>query len=472
MDRKLINGIFWSAVDRFAVVFIQVVFEILLARVLLPYDYGLVGMVAIFIAVAQVFVDGGFMNALIQKKRPSELDYSTVFYTIVGISLVVYAVLFLTAPYIAGYYGIPLLKDIIRVLGLNVIFNSLALIYRTKLTISMNFKKQAKFSLISVLVSGLIGLFLAHSGYGVWALIYQLIILYGLNTVLLIFSMQWLPVLKFSKDSFNQLFGFGSKLLVAALIQSVYSNMYMVFIGKILGANKLGLYSKSSQFTLYPSSMITNMLQRVLYPYLVEYKDDNSRLFTLNKHYYTITSMFLFPVFFGLAVLAEPFVHLFLTDVWIEIVPLIRILAITYLFYPFININMYVFQIKGMSSRFLMIEILTKISGVIILIITLRYSLLIMCYGLLLQHFIQWMISSYFSDKAMKSHLFSQIRSLLPLILFSCISSLAIFQLMRFIDNSVLELLIGFLLIICSYGLFYLLFMKSNLLMLKQAIFK
>lgn len=472
MDRKLINGIFWSAVDRFAVVIIQVVFEILLARVLLPYDYGLIGMVAIFIAVAQVFVDGGFMNALIQKKNPSELDYSTVFYTIVGISLFVYVVLFLIAPYIAVYYEIPLLKDIIRVLGLNVVFNSLALIYRTKLTISMNFKKQAKLSLISVLVSGLIGLFLAHRGFGVWALICQSLILYGLNSILLIVSMHWLPALKFSKNSFKQLFGFGSKLLFAAFIQSIYSNLYLVFIGKFFGAKNLGFYSKSSQFTLYPSGMITNMLQRVIYPYLVQYKDDNNRLYTLNKQYYTIISMFLFPVFIGLSILAEPFVHLLLTDVWIEIVPLIRILAITYLFYPFININMYIFQIKGMSSKFLMIEVLTKISGVLILIITLRYNLMVMCYGLFIQHILQLFISSYFSDKAMQSHLFSQIKSLMPLILFSCISSISIYLLIQFINNSFFELIVGFVLILCSYGLFYIIFMKSSLQFLRQAMLK
>ena len=455
------KGVLWSAIDRFAVVGIQVLFEILLARLLLPSDYGLIGMVAIFMAIAQVFVDSGFMNALIQKQNRTELDFSTVFYTSLGLSLVIYLLLFIAAPSIALFYHVPELTLIVRILGLNIIINSIALVYRAKLSISMDFKVQAKLSIVSVILSGLTGVYLAFHGFGVWSLVYQSICLYSLNTLLLGLNLKWVPLLKFSKESFRALFGFGSKLLAAGLIQAIYSNLYSVLIGKVFSTKELGLYAKSSQFTLYPSSMMTNMLQRVLYPYLSQYQNDDKKLFELNKQYYTIIAMLFFPLFVGLGVLAEPFVRLLLSDTWLEAVPLIRVLSITFLFYPFINVNMFVFQIKGMSTRFLWIEILTKITGVIILLVTLKYGVLIMSIGLLVQHLIQLGITSYFSDKAMNSKLFSQIKVLFPMILISSLFATIVYLVIQFFQIPLVQLSVGILIFVILYMTYYYFFMRK-----------
>ena len=458
------KGVLWSAIDRFAVVGIQVLFEILLARLLLPSDYGLIGMVAVFMAIAQVFVDSGFMNALIQKQDRTELDFSTVFYTSLGLSLIIYLLLFIAAPSIALFYHVPELTLIVRVIGLNIIINSIALVYRAKLSISMDFKTQAKLSIISVILSGLTGIYLAYHGYGVWSLVYQSICLYALNTLLLSLNLKWVPLFQFSKESFRSLFGFGSKLLAAGLIQAIYSNLYSVLIGKVFSTKELGLYAKSSQFTLYPSSMMTNMLQRVLYPYLSQYQNDDKKLFELNKQYYTIIAMLFFPLFFGLGVLAEPFVRLLLSDTWLEAVPLIRILAFTFLFYPFINVNMFIFQIKGMSSRFLWIEVLTKISGIIILLVTLKFGVLIMSIGLLVQHLIQLLITSYFSDKAINSKLFSQIRVLYPMIIISSIFSILVFTVIQYFNIPFIQLSIGIFMLTILYMTYYYYFMKDMVL--------
>lgn len=458
----MVSGVFWSAVDRFAVVLIQVVLEILLARILMPSDYGLIGMVAVFIAVAQVFVDGGFMNALIRKTNRSDADYSTVFYTSIILSIVIYLTLFFSAPLIAKFYHTESLTAIVRVLGLNIIFNSFAIVYRAKLSVAMDFKMQAKFSVISVLISGIIGLWMAYSGYGVWSLVFQLVGLYFLNAVLLAVNLKWLPGNRFSVESFRELFGFGSKLLLAGVVNAVYSNMYQLLIGKVYNATQLGIYSKSTQFTLYPSGMMTNMFQRVLYPYLSGFQEDNNKLYALNKKYYTLIAMIFFPLFFGLAALAEPFVSLFLTDKWIEAVPVIRILAITFLFYPFINVNMYIFQIKGMSSRFLAIEILTKVTGVVILLFTLKYNLLVLCYGLLFQHILQLFITSYFSDKAINVRPFSQIRELGVLYVFSLSVFLLISKILPYFGNSFLQLIIGIVIYILIYFIFYYVFMRDE----------
>jgi len=190
LKKSLESGVFWSAVDRFAVVALQVVFEIILARLLIPADYGLIGMVAVFIAIAQVFVDSGFMNALIQKKDRTETDYSTVFYTSIGIAVLVYGVLFFCAPLIAQFYDVPELKPIVRILGLNILFNSVAIVYRAKLSVSMDFKSQARYSIIAVVISGIIGIWMATAGWGVWSLVIQMVSMYALNAVLLVFNLR------------------------------------------------------------------------------------------------------------------------------------------------------------------------------------------------------------------------------------------------------------------------------------------
>ena len=280
----------------------------------------------------------------------------------------------------------------------------------------------------------------------------------------LILNLKWKPLFKFSYESFKKLFGFGSKVLAAGLIQAIYSNLYSLIIGKVFKTKELGLYSKSSQFTLYPSSMITNMLQRVLFPYLSAYQDDNKKLFDLNKQYYTIIAMIFFPIFISLSVLAKPLVILLLSDTWIEAVPLIRVLSIAFLFYPFINVNMYIFQIKGMTSRYLMIEIATKITGIIILLVTLKYGVFVMCIGLLIQHLIQLHITSYFSDLAMESKKFSQIKVLFPLIVFSLIVSFLVLFVISKIEFPLFQLLAGGFILLFSYAGYYALTMKKTIL--------
>jgi teichuronic acid exporter len=470
LKKSLVSGVFWSAVDRFAVVALQVVFEILLARLLLPADYGLIGMVAVFIAIAQVFVDSGFMNALIQKKDRTETDYSTVFYTSIGIAVIIYAVLFFCAPLIAQFYEVPELKMIVRILGLNILFNSVAIVYRAKLSVSMDFKSQAKFSIIAVVISGIAGIWMAATGWGVWSLVIQMVSMYALNAILLIFNLKWWPVYGFSFESFRKLFGFGSRLMLAGIIQAVYSNIYQLVIGKMYKAGDLGLYTKSMQFTLYPSSMITNMLQRVMFPYLSEYQNDDAKLFELNKQYYSLIAMFFFPLFTGLAIVAEPFVRIFLTDTWLAAVPVMQILSFAFLLFPFINVNMYVFQIKGLSGKFLFIEIITKVSGVIILIITVNISLIAICWGLLAQQIIQWLITSYFADRTLHSRLFSQVRVLLPLILFSISLFFLMQNTLSLLNSSWVQLFFGIILIFLSYLLFFRFTMNASLKLVADKI--
>lgn len=464
------KGFFWSAIDRFAVVAVQILIEIVLARLLLPADYGLIGMVAVFIGIAQVFTDGGFMNALIQKQDRSEDDYGTVFITGLVTGLILYLVMYVSAPFIADFYQVDVLTLLVRILSLNIIFNSLTTVFRTRLTVEMNFKRQAVFSLLSIIISGVLGYIFAIKGAGVWSLVVQLVSFYGLNTLFLMTGTGWFPVLRFSKSSFSNLFGFGSRLLLASLVQAIYMNLYNLLIGKIFRQTELGIYQKSTQFTLYPASMLTNMIQRVMFPYLSGFQDDNEKLSELNRQYYNVVAMIFFPLFFGLSMLAEPFVRIFLTDTWIAAVPVIKILSIAFLFYPLININMYVFQIKGLSGRFLSIELLTKLSGIIILIISLKFNMVIIALGILLQMIIQLLICSFFADNVLNNKPLSQLKVLIPMFVFSVVIMLLHEYLSGFISMVWLKFVAGLLFVIASYSIYYFIFMKQVLKMLLNVI--
>lgn len=459
----LLNGVVWSAIDKFGIVAAQLILEVVLARLLLPSDYGAMGMVAIFIAIGQVFTDGGFSNALIQKKDRTEIDFSTVFFFSLLVSSLIYFLIYLASPLIAGFYELPLLEDIIKVLGLTIIANSLILIHRTKLNIALNFKVQAKFSLLAVVISGIIGLYLAWNGHGVWSLVYQSLSLSILNVVFFWARLRWVPKLIFSKRSFDELFYFGSKLLVAALLQAIYNNSYAMLIGKKLSARDLGVYTKSNQFTLMPVSMLTSVIQRVIYPFMTTTQDDDDKLFIISQSYTKLVALTVFPIFLTVAVLAKPLVNVVFTEKWDEMAPVLRILAISYMFYPIIINNMFLFQVKNKTGLFLKIEIITKITGIIILLASFKFGLEAMCVGLLIQQLLQLFITSSHSSRLLKKPAFSQLLILTPFLAFSSFTFFSGLLILYFIDNYYLQLLFGFGGISLGYFIYYYFFIREEL---------
>jgi teichuronic acid exporter len=461
---EFVTGILWSAIDKFGIVTVQIILEIVMARLLLPADYGVIGIVAVFLAIGQVFADGGFSNALIQKQDRSEIDFSTVFFSNMLISGIIYIGLFIGAPFIADFYNLPLLVDIIRVLCLTIIINSLVIVHRTKLSISLDFKIQAKYSLLSVVTSGAIGIFLALNGYGVWSLVYQSLLLYVFNAVLLLFHLKWVPVFVFSRKSFDGLFYFGSKILMASLIQAVYNNLYSVLIAKKFSTKELGLYTKSNQFTLFPISTLSSMMQRVAFPYLSSYQQDDGKLFALNQKFTKMNLILIVPIFFAISAMAEPLVKIVFSETWIEIIPLIRILSIAYIFYPIIVNNMFLFQIKNKPKVYLNIEIITKITGIAILLGTIKYGIVIMALGLLVQQFLQLVITSLYSNWLLQKNIFSQLRMIVPHIAISfMIFWITLFSI-NLMDTLFYKFMAGSLITVILYFVYYYFFMKKELL--------
>ena len=323
---KTVRGVAWSFVERFSVQGVTFALELIIARLVGPENFGLIAMLAIFMSVSQVFIDGGFSSALIQRQERSEADFSTVFYINIAISLVLYAALFVGAPAIARFFNQPILEPVTRVYSLNLVINSLVAVNKTKLTIAVDFKTQSKISFFSALLSGLFGVSLALMGWGVWALVWQTLVSAVLNVLISFYYVRWFPRAPFSTLSFHRLFAFGSKLLVANLISALYAKIYDLVVGKKFSSGLLGLYSRADKFNQFASSNISGILQRVSFPVLSEIQDDDARLLGAYRQYLQMSALVVFPLIMGLCGIARPLIQLLLGQEWMGCVPLMQIL--------------------------------------------------------------------------------------------------------------------------------------------------
>lgn len=443
LRQKTVSGVFWSGIERFSVQGIQFLIEIIMARLLTPSDYGVIGMLAIFLAISQSFIDSGFSNALIRKPNRTEVDYSTVFYFNIIVGTFFYFLLFFTSPLIADFYKTPILEPITKVVALNLFINSLVVVQRARLTIAINFKTQAKASLIAVLISGIIGITLAYQGFGVWSLVVQSVCNTGINMILLWIFSKWKPLKTFSYQSFKEMFSYGSKLLLSGLIDTTYKNIYTIVIGKKFAATELGYYTRADQFAQFPSSNVTGVLQRVTFPVLSSIQNDEERLRNVYRKYLRISSYVIFPLMIGLAAVASPFIRLILTDKWEGVILLLQILCIARMWYPVHAINLNLLQVKGRSDLFLKLEVLKKLVGVTILCITVPMGITMMCVGSAFSSVIALVINTYYTGKLIRVSFFMQMKDLSPTLAYSLSMGLFIYLTINFINSNLLQLIVG-----------------------------
>lgn len=419
LKNKTAKGVLWSALERFSVQGVMFIVMIVMARMLSPKDYGLVGMLTVFISVAQSLIDSGFSQALIRKQDRTEIDNSTVFYFNIVVGFIIYIILFVCAPFIADFYDEPQLVLITRAIGLSVIFNSLAVVQRALLTIAIDFRTQAKASLIAAIISGIVGVSMAYCGFGVWSIVAQQLTNLGLNTILLWIFSKWSPRLLYSWRSFRELFSFGSKLLASGLLDSLYRNIYLIVIGKFFKASDLGYYTRAQQFGDFPSSNLTGILQRVTYPVLCTIQDDDERLATVYRRFLKISAFVIFPLMTGLAAVAKPTILFFLKEQWLFTATLLQILCFSMMWYPIHAINLNLLQVKGRSDLFLKLEIWKKILGVVVLCATLPFGLIAMCFGGIASSLIALVINTYYTGKLINVGFFKQMRDLMPTLILS-----------------------------------------------------
>ncbi|KAA6342558.1 Teichuronic acid biosynthesis protein TuaB [termite gut metagenome] len=468
LKRQAVKGVAWSAVERFSVQGVQFVLSIILARLVAPSEYGLIAMLGIFLAIAQSFIDSGFSNALIQKKDRTETDYSTVFYFNIVVAGIVYGILFLCSPYVAGFYKEPQLETITKWIGLNIILSAFSIVQRAKLSIKLDFKTQTKASLLSVIVSGCIGITLAYQGFGVWALVIQALSSSLLNTLLLWIFAKWRPSLIFSWASFKILFSFGSKLLLGGLMHTIYMNLYTLVIGRQFSAVNVGYFNRSQTLAMFPSTNITEVIGRVMYPSLCSIQDEEEKLKNVFLQYLRVVSFIVFPLMIGVSVLSKPLIQVVLTDKWLSAAPLLSILCIAYMWQPIMIINWQILNVRGRSDLALKSEIVKKITAFVILFSTIPLGIKGMCWGLLIYSFVDITIILQFVKRVMAVNYWIEIKSFTSVFISSLLMGISVYLIIQLVSNPLIKLIVGGMSGIILYFGFAILFKFEEISLIKK----
>lgn len=472
MSKSATSSVFWSAVERFSVQGIQFILSIIIARLVTPYDYGLIAMMAIFIAISNSLVDSGFSIALIQRQDRTEIDFSTAFYYNVFLSIFLYGVLFFISPYIADFYNEPLLSTLLKFSGLNIIITAFSMVQKAKLTINLDFKNQAKYSFISVILSGIVGVFLAYKGSGVWALIVQSLLSNILNVIFLNFVVKWKPLLVFSNESFKKLFFFGSKLMASGLLNTIYLNLYSLVIGKFYNASDVGYYNRAYTFSQFPSVNIVSIISRAMYPIQCQHQNDKEKLKEIVMRDLRATCFIVFPLMIGLAAMSNQVIICLLTEKWTNAIIPLSILSVAYMLYPLMLIDNQIIYVCGRSDLFLKAEIIKKIVAVSFLIIAISYGLYALCLSILLYNIFDTIIIVHYENKVIKLPLFEQISKLIPILLVSLGMGIVVYVSSHFLfsNYSLISLLVPIILGIITYSLLCYLFNIDEFLTLINKI--
>jgi teichuronic acid exporter len=426
LKEKAIKGIAWSLIEKLLTQLITFGVVILLARELSPSDFGLVGMLAIFLAVADSLINSGFSSALIQKQNRSEIDYSTVFYLNMGISIFIYISLFITAPIISDFYKAPELTELSRVLFLILIINALCLVPNTILTVELKFKTKSKVNVIALVISSIFAIWGGLNGFGVWTIVLQSIIRSLSTLFLLCIFCKWLPLFVFSIDSFRKLFNFGSKLLIAGLVATIVNNLYGLLIGRYFNAQSVGYFMQGQRITTIISGTISKVLQGVTYPIMASVQEDRVRLISIYKRVIGMTVFITFPTMIGLALIAESFVILLLTEKWLQTVPIIQWLCLATMFMPISALNMNILIATGRSDLFLKVDLSKLPINLILLFITVPFGIEVVAMGQVVSRMLAFFINTYYPGKLYGYGPVEQLKDMLPILVSTTIMALVL----------------------------------------------
>jgi teichuronic acid exporter len=428
LKEKTVNGLLWSFIDSFANQGVQFIIGIVLARLLSPREFGLIGMLTIFIAISQSFIDSGFANALIRKKDCTQADFSTVFFFNLLIGLFFYIVLFFSAPGISIFFKEPQLKGLLQVLGLGLIINSFTVIQQTILVKRIDFKLQTRISIISAIASGIIGIGMAYLGYGVWSLVFRTLTGFFFTSFLLWLWNNWKPTFVFSTQSFHELFRFGSKLLASGLIETAYKNINYFIIGKYFSAQELGMYTRADQFKSIPSQNITTTIGRVTYPVLASIQNDMPRLKSSYQKLIRSTMFISFFIMLGMAAVAKPMILTLIGQKWLPAVAYLQLLCFVGMTYPLHALNLNMLNVQGRSDLFLKLEIIKKILAVPIIILAIFCGIKIMICGMIVNSIIAYYLNGYWSGKMIGYSVKKQLSDIAPSFLLALIVNGIVFS--------------------------------------------
>lgn len=452
--RTVISSLFWKLLERGGTQGVQFVVQIVLARLLLPEEYGIIALTTIFIAVANVFIQQGFSIALVQKKEVDEKDLSSVFFLNLFVATILYIIIFIVSPFIAQFYNQPVLTNVLRVLSLVLFMGAINSVQNAIISRKMEFKRYFYSSISGIILSGILGIIAAFLGLGVWALVINQLVNTFTITLVLWFTVKWRPKPIFLINRVKNLFSFGWKLLVSSLIDTVYNEIYGLVIGKVYSSEQLGYYSRGQQFPKIIATNIDSTVSSVMLPTLSSQQENKEKMKRMMRRAIMTSSFLIFPTMFGLAAIAEPMVRIVLTEKWVPCVFFIQTLCISYAFLPIHTANLQAINAMGRSDIFLKLEVIKKILGVIVLVIGIPFGLHIMIILRVGVAFISTFINAYPNKKLLKYSFKEQWKDLIPSMLLSTIMAVIVFNVnfvgLNLFVNLILKILIGIIFYIGS----------------------
>lgn len=414
LRQKTVGGLIWTFSQQFSVQAINFIVQLVLARLLVPADFGLIAMLSIFIAVGTSLADSGLTSSLIRTKDAGQLDYSTVFFMNLTASILIYGMLFFAAPLISAFFNQPMLESVIQFYTFTFIIRAFSQIQQTKLTKEMNFKLQMLIQIPSVIIAGIVGIIMAYKGMGVWSLVYMNIIQASLSSIQLWFRTGWRPSLEFNWKLLKKHFNFGYKLTLAGLLNTIFTNLYNIIIGKFFSATQLGFYNRADTLRMFPIQNLSAALNKVTYPMFSSIQDDDKKLKNAYRILMQQVMFWLSPLMVILIILAEPLFSLVLTDKWLPAVPYFQWLCVSGLVYPLHSYNLNILNVKGRSDLFLRLEIIKKTITAFGIVLALPYGIYGLIYFQIIGTVLAYFINSYYSGKLIGYPPTAQLLDILP----------------------------------------------------------
>ena len=435
LKKKFVSGVVWESFGRFSSLGIQFFVTIIIARILTPAEFGIIGLLTVFIALGQIFLDSGFSQALIQKKEATQVDFSSIYFLNMFTGLFIYAVLFFLSPFVAEFYDLPELTNYARVLFLIIPINSFGLIQNVIIQKELTFKKTALASLISAIISGIVGITMAYYGYGVWALVGQQISIHTTKTLLYIIQRRWMPIFKISFVSIKEMFSFSMNLLAHSFVNVVMKNIYVLIIGKFFPVSQVGYYNQATKFEDISAGTITQIILKVSFPALVHKKDEPVYLRIAYLKIINVVLYVIIPVMFFLLFIAKPLFQFLLTDKWLPAVPYFQILCVYGMCLPILQISYNLYKLFRKGRALLIIDTIRHLLVLVSIFFTIKYGIDYMLYGLVFCTIIMSVANLYFSGRLISLSLYSQIKSFLPNVLLALFMGVIIYLLPNLYTN-------------------------------------
>lgn len=427
LKQKTIKGVGWSAIDNVSSFAVTFIVGIILARLLSPEDYGLISIIGIFTAICNSCINAGFSSALIRKKNPDENDYCTAYVTNLSVSVFMYITLFLSAPLIAYFFNHSELIALIRVDSIGIIIGAFSIVQRVRLTKQIDFKSQTKITIIASLISSITGISTAFIGWGVWALVIQHLVSATISMFLLLIFNRWIPKFKFSKKNFNEMFGYGSKLLLSNLLNTLWNNIYQVVIGKFYTPATLGQYSRAIGFSSVFSTNLTGVIQRVTFPVLSEIQDDKQRLKEGYKRMIKTTMLISFFSMMMLSSISKSLTIVLVGEKWLQSAYFLQIICWAGMLYPLHALNLNMLQVQGRSDLFLKLEILKKIIGIVPIALGIFIDIYYMLIGSVIMSLLSYYLNAYYSGPFIGYGMKEQISDIFASFVISLLSAIIAF---------------------------------------------